>query len=516
MCGEEASLVRRRLVVWLVGSALLAAVTVLVGCAVSTSVTPVLPAKHVSYAAGTACDAAGCHTQYTHQEPYIGPCEGCHNLTDWKQVTYKHKDATFDNGMHPLVGCAMCHTEGQPLPSGGCGTCHDAPHGGWTSCGSCHITLAWRLFKPMPSVHLSLAGGHSKLVCLDCHDVPKTPVPARTCVNCHGENHGGLRNCEECHTLATGWKPKPGFSHDSFFKLVGAHKQLECGQCHQSGKFSGLPRVCVGCHGKKHGGLTDCASCHTTSSFKPSTFRHSRVFALTGRHAKLSCAKCHPRRQFARTIGTGGRSCVACHGKQHGGLTDCADCHTTKAFEPTTFRHSSVFPLVGGHVIACSQCHPDNKFAVVAGTRCSDCHATRHGNQTQCQNCHNSGVIPLKQISHPAENVPLGVAHARLDRCGRCHVGIVFNTPTQPCVNCHAGDLPHVGPTDCFSCHRATTWDDIHFTHPPIPNFENTGPSGHESTDFGPYPNGCAECHVGTGPPPNFTAVSCIAAGCHQ
>ena len=103
---------RRRLLVWLVGSALLATVVFLVGCAVSTSVAPVLPAKHISYPAGTACDAVGCHTQYKHQEPYLGPCDTCHNLTDWKQVTYKHKDPTFDNGMHSLVGCSTCHTEG--------------------------------------------------------------------------------------------------------------------------------------------------------------------------------------------------------------------------------------------------------------------------------------------------------------------------------------------------------------------------------------------------------------------
>ena len=103
---------RRRLAIWLVGSAMLAATTVLVGCAVSNVVKPMVAAKHIAYAPGTACDAVGCHTPtyfnpaYTHQQPYLGPCDTCHNLVSWKQVTYKHKNAAFDSGMHPLLGCS--------------------------------------------------------------------------------------------------------------------------------------------------------------------------------------------------------------------------------------------------------------------------------------------------------------------------------------------------------------------------------------------------------------------------
>jgi hypothetical protein len=530
-CGEKGSYVRRRLAVWLIGSALLATVVFLVGCAVSTTVTPIVAAKHVAFPAGQACDASGCHTPqyfhptFTHKEPYLGPCQTCHNLVDWKQVTYKHKDATFDNGMHPLIGCAMCHTEGQPLPTGGCGTCHDAPHGGWTSCGSCHTTVAWRLFKPLPANHLSLAGGHSKLVCTDCHKTAKEPAVPRQCVDCHGTNHGGLRNCQDCHNPARGWKPNPNFNHSSFFKLVGFHRTLECGQCHKNGKFAGTPRVCVGCHGKQHGGLTDCASCHNTTAFIPSTFEHSSVFALTGQHAKLDCSRCHPKDQFARVIGGGSHRCVACHGTQHGGLSDCARCHTTAGFERTTFKHSSVFPLIGQHAVLaaqekCFKCHPDNRFAVVAGTHCVDCHGadSPHGaGITQCQTCHTPFGFNLVITPFAGHPIPLAGHHAG-PSCTDCHTSLVFSNPTRACSACHVSGpavvvIPHVGPTDCLSCHWPTTWSDTHFTHPVIQNFDPSLPSPHDSTAFGPYPAGCANCHPGTGGNPDFTSFSC--AECH-
>lgn len=516
---------RRRLAVWLVGSALLGATVFLVGCAVTATMTPILAAKHVAYAPGTACDAAGCHTPeyfhptYTHKEPYLGPCDKCHNLVSWKRVTYKHKDAGFDNGMHPLLGCSTCHTEGKPLPGPECSACHESPHKGWTSCSSCHTTTAWRLFQPLPSGHLSLKGGHSKLACLDCHTAATRPAHDRQCVDCHGTNHGGLRNCQECHAPATGWEPKPGWSHSDFFVLRGAHKSLECAQCHKNDRFAGTPQVCVGCHGKKHGGLSDCAGCHTTSAFVPSTFRHSSVFTLTGAHDDLKCSRCHPDRAFARVVGGGSHACVACHGPQHGGLRDCAECHTTSSFDHPTFDHRDEFPLIGRHAtLACSSCHPGNRFAQTistGGTSCRACHAgdNPHGASVgACENCHTplGFNFPKPFPDHP---IPLGAAHRSMS-CTLCHTSLVFSAPTRACVSCHSADIPHVGPTDCLSCHWPTTWDDTHFTHATIavPADHNT----HASTASG-YPVECYKCHPSSDSPtnPDFTHHSCTITGCH-
>lgn len=569
----------RKLTVWLGGLALLLTVVALVGCAVSTTVGPAKVVKHPTYTAGTACDAAGCHDTYKHKEPYLGPCETCHTLDRWKPSVYSHKDTTFDNGMHPLIGCAMCHTEGEPLPTGGCITCHDAPHAGSKTCTDCHTTTAWGLRKPLPAEHVSLLGGHSKVACFDCHTAKKVADKPRACVDCHGTNHGGLRNCATCHDPATGWKPKPGWSHDTFFKITGKHKSLDCTRCHKSGRFAGTPRVCVGCHGKKHGGLTNCASCHTTAGFKPSTFRHASVFPLTGRHAKIDCTKCHARRQYAKVVGNGSHRCVSCHGTQHGGLTDCADCHTTAGFENATFRHASVFPLTGEHAeLACSKCHIGGQFTV-KGRRCVDCHGAQHGGLTDCASCHTTAGFSPSTFSH-ASVFPLIGRHATL-ACANCHVAALtfLPAPDPNCASCHGPNHGFTAATDCTRCHTFAGWSPTKpIVHPatsvplgvthsdttrctrchtgnvfvgvPVrpcsnchnaphvapatcldchvptvwadvrfthPRIDGFGQVGvHEPTEFGPYPSGCANCHPGTGIDPNFGSYSCTAAGCHS
>lgn len=500
----------RRLTVWAVGLIVVLASVVLVGCTVSlTSVgTIAAPPAHKPFPAGTACDASGCHpSPHVAPSPFVGPCETCHDTVSWNNVKYSHKDTSFDNGMHPVLGCTTCHTAENPMPTGGCAAsaCHarKSPHGGWADCGKCHTTLAWGLRKPIPTNHLSLAGGHSTLTCFQCHTKPVEPAVARTCVDCHGPHHGGLRNCQDCHDPGRGWKPKPGFNHNQFFQLVGAHRSLQCAQCHKNGVFAGTPRFCSGCHGSKHGGLTDCGRCHTTSSFEPSTFSHSSVFRLTGAHTRLACSRCHPGGVFARVAGT---ACVDCHGPHHGGLKACASCHTTTSFKPSTFKHSKVFALTGAHAsLACTKCHAGGAFAKVKGTHCVDCHGVKHGNQTQCQNCHTTTnfTTPKPVIAHPAP-VPLGTFHSNTTRCNFCHPGLIFNAPTTTCVTCHAADVPHVGPSNCIQCHWPTTWSDTHFTHAAIPG------GVHTSTSFGGYPTGCTiSCHPG----PNFNTYSCSA--CH-
>jgi hypothetical protein len=514
--------VRRRLAVWLVGSALLAATAILVGCAVTAATAPIAVVEHEAFAPGTACDSANCHTQYKHEEPYLGACEKCHNLVDWKQITYTHKDPTFDRGMHPLVGCAMCHTEGGPLPSRACSSCHpEAPHKGWTSCGSCHGTRAWGMRKPLPEGHVSLKGDHAPLECFDCHKAPIAPAKARGCVDCHGSNHGGLTQCQNCHDPETGWAPKPGWSHNDFFVIKGAHSRLECTDCHVDDRFAGTPKVCVGCHGTEHGGLSDCGACHTTVGFLPPTFRHSSVFRLTKGHADLSCGRCHPNKAFARTKNDAGKSCTGCHTPKHGGLTACGQCHPSGDSDPSLFHHPVTFPLLGKHDQPCDSCHLGNEFVPAPSDVCADCHSflSPHGpGIAGCQNCHTPATtLPngWEHISVSGHPIALGGHHAAASCTAPdgCHSSLVFSGPTTPCVSCHAGTVPHVGPSDCASCHYPTQWAELHFTHPSIPSSSGGNPSVHTFTDFGPYPAGCVGCHPGTGEAPNLGEHSCTT--CH-
>jgi hypothetical protein len=208
-------------------------------------------------------------------------------------------------------------------------------------------------------------GAHATLACEDCHlngsggdnaAGAEWTKPDPACVSCHGDKHGGLTNCASCHQ-PTVWADVT-FEHS--FPRTGAHADLACGDCHVSKpgaesiagtQFPSADPACVSCHGAQHGGLTECASCHTTEAFKPSTFKHP--FARTGAHASLACTKCH-----GTPFSKAGSTCVSCHGAKHGGLTDCASCHTTKAFKPSTFKHPSVGEHSAGS-FACSKCHPN-------------------------------------------------------------------------------------------------------------------------------------------------------------
>lgn len=548
----------------------LAAVAALVVAAYSHYKQPetAVAAEHPAVGAQpcNSCKAFG--HDYVHGEPYTGACQECHTTSSWLVAHYTHNNADFNSSLHGVIGCAFCHEEGKPAPSPACETCHASrsPHKvGKLACAPCHTVIAWPLLRPLPEDHLSLEGGHAGLGCFECHKGGvDTDVPSpRGCVDCHGEHHGGLRNCEDCHDPARGWSPIPGFDHSAFFKLEGKHAEIECGACHVGGRFAGTPKTCVGCHGTMHGGLTQCEKCHdpargwkpvpgfdhsaffklegkhaqaqcaechkkgkfagtptacrgchpvahknltqceqchTPRGFVPSTFDHDRHFKITGGHAKLSCIACHPKGIYDGTPTV----CTGCHGVAHGGLTACQDCHTTAGFRPSTFNHATRFKLVGAHAkVRCDKCHPGNRYASNIGRgshECSACHKSPHGSGiAQCDSCHRPTKWSDILLRVHPGEISLGEAHASRS-CRLCHPTLKFNDdPPKPCESCHLQDCIHVGPTDCLRCHRPTAWSEVYFTHPDI--------GVHEGTDLNRW---CLKCHPG----PDFTVVKCTS--CHK
>lgn len=443
-------------------------------------------AAHPAVAVGAACSSCKeSKHDYVHAAPFESTnCVQCHALGSWSRISFAHVDPAFDNGMHLVIGCSYCHTSETPLPSPDCSTCHAPTHVVVKPCATCHTPWSWRLTQPLPVGHVSLGGKHSVLECYSCHQGGRAFTQPARCAYCHGKRHGGLTDCSRCHDPAVGWRPAVNFDHNDYYRLSGRHKRLACTKCHPKYRFAGTVTACVSCHGTKHGGLTRCASCHTTSSFKPSTFRHSRVWTLTGRHARLSCRRCHPGLRYAQAIGDPD-SCSSCHGSKHGGLTACSKCHTTAGFKPSTFKHSSVWALTGRHrYVPCSSCHPQSAYARVIGSpsRCTNCHGIAHGNQTDCAKCHaTAGFVPAKQIAHPVSPALSGEHAVR--SCRLCHPAVNFTVAPTPCLACHTA--PHVGPTDCLRCHRPTVWTDVHFIHNEIGY--HTGV---------PYETACGYCHT--------------------
>ena len=220
------------------------------------------------------------------------------------------------------------------------------------------------------------------------------------------------------------------FNHDATsFPLVGAHRQLQCSQCHLGGKYKGLPTTCENCH---NGQMADgkpqnhvmttqsCNVCHAVLAWSPATFRHDLAM-VTGQ-----CSTCHNGQQAT------GKS------QNHIMTTQqCDTCHKVTAWIPAGFQHD---------------------LAMVSG-RCSTCHngqqatgkSQNHIMTTQeCDSCHRvTAWTPSMMTNHP--NPKLIGAHSVLD-CKVCHTQSIptafFRDGTQFgfCANCHTRDYTFPGP----------------------------------------------------------------------
>lgn len=493
------------------------------------------PVRHPALQGKTCEDCHAKDSPHGALSAYQGPCKLCHVITGWKNVFYTHAEKSMNLGMHPVIGCSRCHTTEKSLPPSACDGCHKPPHVKPSfSCKYCHTPVGWAAILPPPAGHLSLKGGHSKVSCLKCHNNPNKLPPPR-CVDCHGVAHGGLSDCERCHAPAFYWKPVK-FDHNRVWPLVGQHRYVSCRKCHPGLLFAQTQGYCNFCHAVVHPDLTDCASCHTPYGWLPSTFEHSRVWALTGQHAKLPCTRCHPNNNFAHPIGGGSTQCVACHGEQHGGLTDCASCHTTAGWVPSTFEHSRVWTLTGAHKsLDCSACHPGGlMFAYVEANgypkvpvssltpgnpACSVCHGKPHGScLPTCKNCHNTSSFSDATFNHSSVWALTG-KHAGL-ACSKCHKNGTYFCEAQAngfppittsaivdgqiqCKYCHAnphGTIPSA--YQCTTCHNTSGWNNINsgFHHPS--SFPLNG--AHQNV-------ACTLCH---GDPPKFD-LTATCNTCH-
>lgn len=452
-----------------------------------------------------------------HQDPHDGRfgtrCETCHNETAWNQVRiandFDHSATRFPLvGEHQNVECAECH--GTParyddMRFASCSNCHEDPHEGRfqpRECDTCHVETGWDDVAMVRHNHpwLSLANGHRRTPCADCHDRGLDVSPSRgpACVQCHARVHEadfGL-NCRNCHATIEweGLRRSISLSaHDQTpFPLHGMHVEVPCGQCHdpqldRETRWRGLTfDNCRTCHSPDpHEGEFatreegECSNCHDDEGFRPSHFGislHATTdFALDGRHVAVPCSGCHelaaPRLDWRVTP----HECASCHENPHGDqfaaeMADggCAHCHSTSGWEQPRIDHS-IWPLTGEHaLIPCESCHTptdeDRRLGRGASylgvpRECEGCHDDIHAGQFRlsdpnrpCTDCHETETFEISEFAHAAKTgYPIEGAHAELE-CEACHRAETLRNGDQvvryrlgysECADCHAN--PHAG-----------------------------------------------------------------------
>jgi len=259
-----------------------------------------------------------------------------------------------------------------------CGSCHEmtpyyaswraSPHGARAECADCHVRhgpvgfVATKL-SSLREVYVHFAGLGKRPVtvtrtipndnCMACHERLNEPAILASSTFSHKQH---TQTCLICHARLT------HRAVDSTYQpprsAVDPSSMAACLTCHDGRQAT---KACSACHRAKHAAMGPCDRCHTRTDWTPTRFEHP--LALTGAHLALPCARCHPADSGRGLIpGTklgkpDGTDCASCHGDEHGGLRDCARCHTPNGWSPARFSH----PPAGEHLptsMACALCHP--------------------------------------------------------------------------------------------------------------------------------------------------------------
>jgi hypothetical protein len=468
---------------------------------------------------GTSC--IDCHADH-HSGALGTDCQRCHTPRDWqsRQSTLQmHAANGFPLvGTHAIADCEACHVGHAREEYGGtpvdCYGCHRERYeatqepnhrqaGFSHQCQECHAATAtdWRTSGFDHAAIFPLTGAHVRTACVACHGNGYAGTPT-DCYECHNtdfaataqpdhETGGFSHQCNLCHTTAA-WQPATYDHTSTAFPLTGAHARAACVACHAT-QFAGTPTSCYACHQSDFDGTTEpdhqlaqfdhnCTSCHTTTSWQPSSFDHSTTgFALTGRHMIIVCSQCHSS-TFAGTPTT----CYDCHQADFAGVSDpnhvqqgfshdCTSCHSTSGWSPSTFDHATTsFPLTGKHLTAtCIACHISGYAGTVS--TCYACHQTAYdgaaspshaaaGFPTTCQTCHTTGGWTPSTWDHDALYFPITSGHHAGFDCADCHVNPSAYASFS-CTDCHEHNRTDTDQhhqevnnyqylsTACYECH---------------------------------------------------------------
>jgi len=464
--------------------------------------TLVMPGPVIAGHADYEGECSSCHKSFN-KSAQRGLCLECHEeiATDIEQLDGFH-------GKHPDVGdsqCADCHTDHLGRGADISGLDEDTFNHQFTD--------------------FELIGGHSEVVCGDCHapDTKHRDTPSE-CFDCHEDDdvhdQTAGQTCGDCHS-ATDWTDVE-FDHDTTdWPLIGKHADAACDTCHEDQSFRNASTDCFACHAEDdaHDGRSgnECGNCHNPNGWDDTSFDHSRDtdFPLLGKHGLLSCDDCHSEDAFADTLET---SCVSCHLEDdshegHNGES-CENCHTAEDWAEPTFDHDTDtdFVLRGGHTeIACNDCHIEPVYDISPGTSCDSCHLDDDPHEGtlggDCAACHTEveWADPVF-FDHDLTVFPLLGKHAE-NECDACHEDKAFANTDSGCVSCHLEDDVHQGNFHerCAECHNPVAWDAWTFDHNLQTDFPLTG--AHVNV-------ACDDCH--RTPLERIKAIDNSCRNCHR
>ena len=483
-------------------------------------------------------------------------CETCHTIAGWKPSTFNHLTTGYElkDSHKSVIQCADCHKGNITSAQQGCISCHQLQYNNApdhkkvnypTDCSKCHSQKNWveNSFNHA-NTNYPLTGAHKTAKCGSCHLTTLIGTPT-TCSTCHlpayttsqvpAHTTAGIpKDCFPCHTT-TAWKPS-SFSHKTTgYELKGAHKTIvQCSQCHKGNVIS-APQVCSSCHQaqydvapghKVNGYATDCTKCHSQDNWLATSFDHSTTnFPLTGAHTKALCSSCH-KNGYTGTPTV----CSSCHlpaytssqlpGHVAAGIPkECATCHTSVSWKPSTFNHTTTgYELKGAHktIVQCSLCHKGNVTS--APQTCVGCHQTNfnaalnhksQGYPIDCTICHTQNNWLENIFNHATTSFPLTGSHTTV-LCSKCHTA-GFKGTSNVCSSCHlpaytSSQLPgHIAagiPKECATCHTAVSWKPSSFNHTT---------NGYELKGAHKTIVQCSQCHKG-----NVTSAPQTCVGCHK
>ena len=358
---------------------------------------------------------------------FSNDCESCHNTTAWQPSTFDHDGQYFPiySGKHNNEWnlCSDCHTNQQDFGLFSCIDCHehnktdmDSEHQGVSGyiyeskeCFACHPNGDSEGAFNHNNSDFLLTGAHNEVECSSCH-INGYLNTSSDCISCHQNNFNQTTNpdhvklsfgdnCSECHSTDSGWQLTSFTIHDKFYILLGAHQEVQndCNSCHNS-NYNTKFDLCVDCHNADFNNAADpnhiqlsfsnnCDDCHNTNrGWELTSFTiHNQFYVLTGAHSAIAnnCVDCHSN-GYNNTTDV----CYDCHtvdyqtaaNPSHAGSsfpTDCETCHTTSAWDPSTFNHDGqYFPIYSGkhnnEWNLCSDCHTNQQDYGIFS--CIDCH----------------------------------------------------------------------------------------------------------------------------------------------